>query len=448
MIKKLILLQIVLLTFTVSCKKSLVPPDTKTTDTTAISTSVTPAMARDSLYYIMKEWYFWYNMPEATSVTTSNKGNYSDPYTLLEGMRYKTLDRWSFVADYDQFMAQMQGTFVGHGFRIGVDPGGKARIAMIFNKSSLYANGVRRGWIVKSINGTNPATILLANDATSYTNLIGASTAGITNIFVFTRPDGTDITVSDTKSTFQINSVLAYDTLHLATGVTGHLVFESFIDPSEGELATAFAYFKANNVKDLILDLRYNSGGLLSVAQSLASYIAGSAHTGEIFLKFMYNDKHPEQNSSYPFKTTASPISVTRLAVITTRSTASASETVMNGLKPLLNVVSVGDTTDGKPTGMNGWAIGKKYAMFPVTFKTANSLSQGDFFAGIFPAKYAIDDISHDFSDRKESCLKEAIYFLEKGSVSPSTKSFYPFKRSRQFSEKPEWMNNAFVLKK
>ena len=80
-------------------------------------------------------------MPEATSVTTSNKENYTDPYELMDAMRYKTLDRWSFVADYDEFIAEMQGTFVGHGFRIGLDNAGNARIAMIYSNSPLYANG-------------------------------------------------------------------------------------------------------------------------------------------------------------------------------------------------------------------------------------------------------------------------------------------------------------------
>ncbi len=65
--------------------------------------------------------------------------------------------------------------------------------------------------------------------------------------------------------------------------VTGHLVFESFIEPTEDELETAFAFFKANNVKDLILDLRYNSGGYLYIAQQLASYIAGNGYSRYYF---------------------------------------------------------------------------------------------------------------------------------------------------------------------
>jgi len=233
--KKLFFLPILFLALFSSCKKDPVLPDN----------TLTPAMARDSLYDIMKDVYFWYNMPEASSVTTANKDNYKDPYELLEAMRYRELDRWSFVADYDEFNAEMQGEFVGHGFRIGVDQSGKARVAMIYKNSNLYTNGVRRGWIIKTINGVDPAPILIAGDGAAYTKLIGASTAGITNIFVFTKPDGTDVTIPTTKSTFNVNTVLLYDTLHLKSGVTGHLVFESFYNPAPQELITAFSFFQA-----------------------------------------------------------------------------------------------------------------------------------------------------------------------------------------------------------
>ena len=438
--KKLFFLPLIFLTLFVSCKKDNITPEDNVTP------GVTPAMARDSLYYIMKEWYYWYNMPEATSVTSVNKANYKDPYELLEAMRYKTLDRWSYILTYDEYVALMNGIFVGHGFRIGVDPSGNARIAMIYNNSPLYANGVRRGWIVKKINNVDIAPILIANDGTAYSNLIGKSQAGITNIFLFKRPDGTEVTISSTKASFTINTVLLCDTLHLSTGVTGQLVFESFFPPSPDELATAFAFFKANNIKDLILDLRYNGGGILDIAQTLASYIAGDSRQGSVFAKLQYNDKHPEQNKPYLFIATSYPLALSRLVVITTRSTASASEEVMNGLKPYVNVVSIGDTTNGKPTGMNGWIIGNKYVMWPITFKIVNAQNQGDFFNGIFPAKVLADDITHDFSDRQELCLKEAIHYLETGSI--SGKGGSEFYRYPQFSEKPEWMNNAIVLKK
>jgi carboxyl-terminal processing protease len=430
--KKLFFLPMIFLTLVVSCKKDNLE-------------TLTPAMARDSLYYIMKDIYYWYDKPEAMSVTEVTKDNYKDPYELLDAMRYKALDRWSFVADYNDFMAQMQGTFVGHGFRIGLDNSGNARIAMIYNNSPLYASGVRRGWILLKINNTDLAPIIIARDDDAYNNLIGPREAGITNNFLFRRPDGTEVSISSTKSTFQVSSVLLYDTLHLKTGVTGQLVFESFISTSENDLARAFAFFKANNVKDLILDLRYNSGGYLSVARSLASYIAGNSREGSVFAKLQYNDKHQDANYTFPFRTTSSSLDLPRLMVITSRSTASASEAVMNGLKPFVNVISIGDTTDGKPTGMDGGDIGKKYFIAPVTFKMVNKDDYGDYFGGIIPEEIIEDDITHDFYDRKELCLEQAISYLETGSF--STKGIQEFKRYPQFSEKPAWMNNAFLVK-
>jgi C-terminal processing protease CtpA/Prc len=430
--KKLFFLPIISLALFTACKKDNVTP----------AITLTPAMARDSLYSVMEDMYFWYDlMPNVT------KENYDDPYELMEAMKYKPLDRWSFVADYDKFMAQIQGEFVGHGFRIGLDDSDDARIMMIFSRSALYLQGVRRGWIVKKINGTDVAPILQSKDSTAYSKLIGPSKAGITNIFLFQKPDGTEVTIASTKSTFIENSVLLYDTLHLSSGITtGHLVFDSFITPSENELAAAFAFFKANGVQDLILDLRYNSGGLLYVAQILASYIAGNAYQGTEFVKLLYNDMHPEKNFSFPFESSSNPLSLQRLVVITTHETASASECVMNGLKPNINVVSIGDTTDGKPTGMDGGDIGKKYFIAPVTFKIVNKNNEGDYFDGIAPAAVVTDDLTHDFYEREELCLKEAINYLETGSV--STKGVSTFKRHPQFSEKPAWMNNAFVLGK
>lgn len=430
--KKLIFFFIIYSILSVSCRKADIAPDT----------SLTPEMARDSLYYIMKEWYYWYNFIPADLI----KENYKDPYDLLESMRYKTLDRWSFVADYNEFEAELQGIFVGHGFRIGVDDSGNARIAMIYLHSPLYANGVRRGWIVKKINGNEVAPVIISGDTAAYNNLIGPSRAGVTNTFIFQKPDGSLDTISSTKSSFTLNTVLLYDTLHLSTGVTGHLVFDSFITPSSQELATAFAFFRANNVNDLILDLRYNSGGLLNIAQLLASYIAGNSYTSTIFAKLQYNSKHPEANGNYFFKSSSYPLNLSRLLVITTRYTASASEAVMNGLSPIVNVVSIGDTTNGKPAGMNGWDIGNKYWMWPVTFKMVNSINQGDYFDGIAPAKVVSDDITHDFDDRAELCLNEAVHYLENGTV--TAKSQLQFKRRPQFSEKSGMMNNLFNLDK
>ena len=266
--KKLFFLLLIFPALFVSCKKdNVTPPDTSTTDATN---------ARDALYSLMQDWYFWYK--ELPAITLSD---YKDPYELMDALRYKPKDRWSFVADFDAFVASMQGSFVGHGIRIGLDAQGNARIAMIYKNSPLYTNGaggpgVRRGWIIKKLNGTDLAPVIISGDATAYNNLIGTSTAGVTNTFVFQTPRGNDTTAVTTKEGFQVNSVTLYDTLTINNVKTGHLVFDAFIEPSSDELAAAFGFFKAQGVKDLVLDLRYNTGGILSVAAELASYIAGT----------------------------------------------------------------------------------------------------------------------------------------------------------------------------
>jgi carboxyl-terminal processing protease len=442
--KKLIIFFVFMMLITGSCKKTEPIADTPVTATEA---------DRDTLYIIMKQWYYWYNEAEPTSVTPATKDNYSDPYLLLEAMRYIEKDKWSFVADYDEFNSEMAGTFVGHGIRVGLSTDSLARIAMIYNNSLLYASGVRRGWIVKTVGGVAIAPLIIANKTTEYNNAWGPSTAGYPNTIVFRKPNGKDTSITSLKSSFTINSVLVYDTLHLKTGaIAGHLVFESFIDPSEAELATAFAYFKARNVTKFILDLRYNGGGYLYIAQELAYYLAGSGLASTTFVKMSYNDKkQAANNKTYPFYTnrinSSYLLSLPGVVVITSRLTASASEAVMNGLKPHISIVSVGDTTDGKPVGMNGWECDQKYWYWPITFKLVNSADQGDYFDGIAPDKIATDDITRDFSDRNEKCLKEALLYLETGAFS-SGKGEEKFGRSVKFGEKPAWMNNTFVIEK
>ena len=433
--KKFIFIMFLIVLGFSSCKKNVSPAPAPTAD----------EQARDTLYYIMNQYYFWYKqMPVVT------KTDYKDPYTLLTAMEYKTLDRWSFIQTYAQYIAQSTGSFVGHGIQMGMDPLNQVRIAQIYSNSPLYTKGVRRGWIVKKLNGTPLAPIFLTNDATAYSNLIGASTAGITNTFLFQTPAGKDSTISSAKASFTLNTVILADTLHLKSGITGHLVFDQFIPPSNQELQSAFTYFSQNNIKDLIVDLRYNGGGDLSVLTNMASYVAGSTKFNTPFLTLTFNDKNAAANQSFPFVSVAAPLSITRLVVITTRGTASASEDFINGLKPSFDVKTIGDTTNGKPVGMYGFGYPShlpNYIFWPITFSLVNSAGQGEFYKGFAPLKYVPDDVTHDWKDRNEACLKESIYYLEHGNV--STKSLAVKQQPTiVFSEKSAKSNNAYILKR
>jgi carboxyl-terminal processing protease len=414
--KKILLIAALIIPLFSGCKKD---PEPDPTPTSTLATR-----ARDGLYDLMQYAYLWNN-----TMPTVKLSDYSGPKELLTAVRYKPKDVYSFVMTWDEFASYMSGSVQGlHGITLSLDTADVVRVVNLYKNSDLWPKGVRRGWIVKKVNGTDLAPIFLnariTNDWAAYNTLMGPNTVGLSNTFLFQKPDGTDVTYSSTKSSFTANSVTAYDVIDLSSGKTGYLCFDAFIDPAEGELNDAFAFFKANNVTDLIIDLRYNGGGDLDRAQQLTSLVMGAADTTKICYKLKYNSTvSADWNQTYKFTKTASPLGVDRVVFITTRSTASASEVVISSLKPYISVSLVGDTTYGKPVGMNIWGYpfptsntpepDYKYAFGPITFEFVNASDWGGFYDGIIPDVLANDDITRDFGDPDELSVKAAIAILE-----------------------------------
>jgi carboxyl-terminal processing protease len=236
-----------------------------------------------------------------------------------------------------------------------------------------------------------------------------------------------------------MNSILRLDTLMVNNRVVGHLVLKSFIEPTITELSNAFEYLYNVGAEELILDLRYNSGGRMDVTTQLASLIAKESMVGQPFIRSTYNDKNPSRNSVYAFQGTNSsevPVPVQldldRLIVLTSKQTASASEAIINGLDPYLNVVLIGDDTYGKPVGMDAWLY-RTYAFVPITFRLTNANDVGDYFDGIKADSFIQDDPSLDFSNRSETTLKEAIYYLKTGTFTGASG-----KKSQRRTDQPE----------
>lgn len=435
--KKVLLISLIVIPVLFGCRKDPEPVDTPTME----------ERARDGLYDLMKYVYLWYN-----AMPTVKVSDYNTPEGILDALRYEPRDRWSFVADFESFMASMQGDFVGHGIRMGLDEANNVRVISLYEGSDLWPKGVRRGWTVKEINGTLIAPILISGDNTAYNNLMGQSIAGVTNTFKFINPDGQEVTYTSTKAGFTINSVTASKILDLPGGKTGYLCFETFIEPSEQELNEAFADFKANNVTDLIIDLRYNTGGYMDIAQQLASLVLTLNDTTKVCYKLTYNSLvGPEWNESYNFVKTASPLGLDRVVFITTRSSASASEVVINSLKPYIDVKLVGDTTHGKPAGMNIWGFpfpsqsdpepDYTYVFAPITFEYLNASDQGRFYEGLPPDVKAADDITHDFGDPEEASLKAAIALINGTKAATA----HPVRRTRIWSEGNQLPTELFL---
>lgn len=435
--KKILLFTALIIPLFAGCKKDSPDPDDEYT---------LEERARDGLYDLMKTVYLWYNYIPTVKVT-----DYPGPEEILDAIRYKPVDRWSRVISWEEYLAMRDGTFVGHGIRMGLDSENNVRVVSLYTGSDLWPGGVRRGWIVKEVNGTPVAPIFISGDDAAYNTLMGPSTAGVTNSFLFERPDGTQVTYSSTKATFTINSVSSPGIFDLAGGKTGYFAFDTFIEPSEQELDDLFADFKSAGITDLIIDLRYNTGGFMSIAEQLSSLVMEAADTTKLCYSLKYNDLiGPDWDEDYKFVRTNSPLGLDRVVFITTRSSASASEVVINSLKPYVSVTLVGDTTHGKPTGMDGFGFpfpsqsnpnpDFEYVFFPITFEYLNSLGEGRFYDGMVPDILAVDDITRDLGDPEEASLAAAIAFLEGRKAETAV----PFSRSRIFSEGSQLPTNLY----
>jgi hypothetical protein len=356
---------------------------------------------------LMKEWYLWYDqMPDV------NPANYISPYTLLEALRVYPPDRWSFVTTKKEFEDYfVSSKFIGYGFGSAYDASSKLRISFIYNTVELYNLGVRRGWIIKSING-----ITITNQ--NIGSLLGANEIGVSNTFVFIKPDGSEVTHTVAKQEVIMNTVLHYEVIDTLGMKIGYLAFQSFTGTSDEDLKPAFQLFTAEGISDLILDMRYNGGGSVDASVYLGSSLLSAANIDDVFIKYIHNNKKTSENSTTLFEETDYNMNLSRLFVIATSGTASASELIINGLKPYMDdVYVIGDDTHGKPTGMYGWYY-DKYAFVPVTFETTNANDEGKFYDGIPADSYAADNTSRPFGDPEEDSLKEALNYIINGTFS------------------------------
>ena len=175
----------------------------------------------------------------------------------------------------------------------------------------------------------------------------------------------------------------------------GYVAVKDMISQALAPLETAFSRFVAEGVQDVVLDLRYNGGGLVSTGGTLASYIAGTRGNGLNYATLLYNDKRASSNNqNFRFSSQSSAVSLPRVFVLMGRRTCSASEQVINGLRGAgLEVVAVGETTCGKPVGfLPASACGSTYSV--VNFESVNQRNEGRYFDGFAPTCAVAEDFS------------------------------------------------------
>ncbi len=365
------------------------------------------------------DWYFWTRQapkPQPASAATADAYFTALLYAGTDPVF--PADRWSGYESTESFNRFFgDGQSLGYGvFVTGVEAKGHPERGLHIRYteplSPAALAGVVRGDDIVSINGVAAAT-LIAND--DYAVLSPATAGTVLNLVL--RNGGVQRSVVLSAATYGLTPVVGAKTLTTAAGrKVGYVLVKDLIAQTSSGLAAAFAGFGAQGVQDLVLDLRYNGGGLVSVGANLASYVVGSRANGQAYANLVYNDKHAASNSASRFATPADALAMTRVYVLAGPRTCSAAEQVVNGLRPFANVVLVGDTTCGKPVGFNPQSdnCGTTYSV--VTFESTNARGEGRYFDGLQPTCTATDDVSQALGAASENLLATALRHADTGS--------------------------------
>lgn len=359
-IRTLLLTSIVLFTLT-SCFEDL--------DDNAIATSE----INDFVWKGMNAVYLYKpEIPDLANnrfVTNEDYANYlnsfSTPESLFESLKYlpNSVDRFSRIySNYFDLQNQLGGTTLNNGieFNLYLVPGSETEvygaITLVLNNSVADNLGLERGQIFRGIDGVNLTTNNYVSllSQTSYTLNFGDYNDNGTP-----EPEDDSISLNNesaslTKVAYTENPVHKTEILNVGSTTVGYLMYNGFNANFNNALNAAFGQFQAANIDELVIDLRYNGGGSVQTAAYMGSMVTGQ-FTGEIYSKLFYNDNLSNNDKNYLFTNTIegvgaiNSLNLTRVYVLTTnRRTASASELVINSLKPYIQVIVIGENTVGK----------------------------------------------------------------------------------------------------
>ena len=368
----------------------------------------------ESVYSILRDYYFWYrNMPSVSPAI------FATPDALLDTVRYRPLDTtFSYITSASSSQAYYgESQYLGFGFSMKFTTGYELRVTDVYPSSPAAEAGFDRGTEILTLNGKS---VQRTYEDGEWGTIWGGEEAGYAVTVGFKTAGG------ETRSSRMAKRVVTIPTVPLTRVYesggrkTGYVVFKNFVEPSYAALDAAFAQLRDAGATELVLDLRYNGGGLIAVAQYLGGLIGGDRTTNEVFAQYVHNDKQSSRNNAIRFGRPAYSFPLNRVFVITTRSSASASELIINALRPYLPVVVIGDNTYGKPVGQYGFRICDKM-FWPVSFSVQNSRGQGDYYNGFVPDCRAADDIGHAFGDPAEASLATALTYVATGACPATT---------------------------
>lgn len=407
------------------------------TPTPSNSTAGCSLAARQN--FVFQQLDEFYLFPDLIDRTV-NKANFSDVQSYIDALvapaRAQSKDKgFTFITSIEEENAFFNsGSSAGFGIRLGYDTSAnRVFVLEAFENAPGFPAGFDRGVEILAI-GTNAGNLqttasLLANGGPSnFSAALGSSDPGVTRAFRIRERDGTERVITVTKADFALDPISDRNGTRIIDDNgkrVGYVNLRTFIDTADDDLRGAFAQLRAQGVTEVIVDFRYNGGGLVRIAE-LYGDLLGADKVGQVFSRTLFRDSLSNNNDTEFFQTQPQAIGATKIAFIGTRSTASASELVANAFIPYLgnNTALVGGNTSGKPVGQI--ARDKPECddrLRVVAFKTVNANNQGEYFTGlasVFPQTCrAQDDIFNDFGSPAEDSIATALDFLAGRACTP-----------------------------
>lgn len=373
----------------------------------------------------MNDAYYWYRLvptvdPAAYATTDDYFYALLSPGGTVDGVTFPA-DRWSFsepTEDYRLFYGE--GKILGYGLAVAaleLDRNGALplRVRYVEPLSPAATAGLKRGDTVLEINGLPASHYVESDDFSALT----ASAEGQTVVVRWRDAQGAERVQSIGAAVYTLTPLAATSTLPTLGGrQLGYVLLKDFIDQAREPLQTAFTQFNAQGITEVVLDLRYNGGGLVSAARDVASYVAGPRRTQQDFARLLFNDRlAASSNQAWQFRDFSFALAASRVYVLAGPRTCSASELLINGLEPYVEVVVIGDTTCGKPVGFVPESDGCGTTFNAVNFEVTNGLNQGRYWFGLTPNAGCVvaDDLDHALGNQAEALLAAALRHADSG---------------------------------
>jgi carboxyl-terminal processing protease len=398
----------------------------------AASCSVPDRQAFLSSYF--DDNYFWYRLsPKPSPANFSTIDAYFDALLYRGGdpipgdtsgavwpddrNRYSNFQS---TASFNQFFGDGQTLSYGlavAGLEVRNQPNAPLYVRYLEPAGPAARAGLLRGEQILSINGRTSGELIAARNGEGDFSLLAPNAAGDT-IDVVLRNGNVDRTVRLTATTFNLTPVQNGQVVRSQNGQSiGYVFIKDMISQVGSPLASVMTNFRNQGIQQLVLDLRYNGGGLVSMGATVASYGAGNRGAGQAYTKLLYNDKQRGSNQTFDFSNPGAWAGFSKVYVLAGERTCSASEQVINGLRGVgVDAVLIGDVTCGKPVGFlpRDDACGTTYSI--VNFEGVNARDEGRYFNGLTPTCAVAEDFSKPIGALNDPLLVAAAFHVDGGA--------------------------------